>query len=111
MGFGSKAVIEETKPVNIWHEVPQYDEVKNCFISVGSLKAKIELLELEITEVEREVKRGSKKADDIEAAKEASKDKRRELAETKAKLYEAVAYQDWLSFRKEIFKSVAYQTR
>lgn len=113
MGFGTKAVDggKSEDATSVWYEVPQFEEVKTAFIRVGSLKAAIELLELEISEIERGVKRGSRKAGDTDAAKEASKDKRRELAQKKAALYEAQAYQDWLSFRKEIFRSVVFQTR
>lgn len=113
MGFGAKAVDggKSEDVASVWHEAPGFEEVREVFIRVGSLKAAIELLELEISEIERGVKRGSRKADDTDAAKEASKDKRRELAQKKAALYEAQAYQDWLNFRREIFKSVVFQTR
>lgn len=109
MAFGSAAVAEETK--SVWSNTPDYDEVRESFVAVGALKAKVEVLELEISEVERSVKRGSRKADDTDAAKEASKDLRRQLAETKAKLYEAQALLDWYNFRKDIFRTVGYATR
>lgn len=111
MGFGSGAVPEDNKPINVWSEVPQYSEVKDSFIRVGSLKARVELLSIEIDEIERGVKRGSRKAEIGDEAKEASKDKRLELARVKAELHEASAYLDWLNFRRDIFKSVSFSNK
>lgn len=111
MGFGSGAIPEETKPTNVWSEVPEYHEVKAAYVAVGKLKAQSELLSIEIEEIERGVKRGSRKANTVDEAKEASKHKRLELARVKAELHEATAYLDWLNFRRDVLKTVSFANK
>lgn len=111
MAFGGTAVPSGPPNNSRWFDTPDYEEVREAFSLVGRLKAQIEIKEIEIDEVERGVRRGSRKSDDIDAAKEASKDKRRELAELKSKLKIAEYDLDFLNYRKEIFKSVTFSTR
>lgn len=110
MGFGSGAIPDNTLK-SIWTEIPDYSETAAAFKTVGTLKARIELLDIEIDEIERQSRRGSRKADDIDLAKELSAPKRRELAETKAKLKIAEYELEFIQFRKEIFKSVSFASK
>lgn len=94
-----------------WTNSPDYEETKNAFIAVGRIKAQIDLLEIEIDEIERAIKRGSRKADVVDIAKEASATKRRELAELKSQLRIAEYELEFLQFRKDIYKSLLYSSK
>lgn len=109
MAFGSSAT-QET-PKSIWHEIPDYDIVSSAFKLVGALKAKIELLEIEIDEIERKSRGGSRRADDIDTAKELSAGKRKELAQVKSELKIAEYDLEFLNFRRDIFKSVSFSSK
>lgn len=111
MGFGAKATGESGVTVSFWHTAPDYSETRELFTRVGKLKAQIELLEIEIAEQEREIKRGSRKSDIADDAKEASKDKRLQLARVKAALHEAEYDLKFCEYRKEIFKAVSFNTK
>lgn len=111
MAFGDSVKPSPPETASKWHEVPDYTEVRETFNLVGRLKAEIEILDIEIEELERQVKRGSRKADDIDAAKEASKDKRIELARKRAELKIAEYDLDFLQYRKSMFTSINYTNR
>lgn len=106
MAFGD--TVTNTTSAGKWQDPPEYAEVRETYSLVGRLKAEIEVMTMDIEEIEREVKRGSRKAADTDAAKEASKAQRRELSKLKAALVVAQYELDFLNYRKDMLRTLSY---
>lgn len=112
MGFGSRATANTENPlIQLWLTPPDYETSKAAFTRVGVLKAEIEVLEDRVKETERQIKRGSKKADDIDAAKEATVEDREKLTQLKSELHKAEYEIKWLDYHKEIAKLIGFTLR
>lgn len=115
MAFGSAVTkIEETTgevKVNPWNNPPDFSEVRDAIITVGIIEAEIESLNLEISEIKRQIKRGSRKADVTEEAEEATVYQRTQLTNAKSRLAVARANEKWFLYWKEIFKGTSFKER
>lgn len=115
MGFGSGAVPEEKSNrnpfVNMWLNPPDYESAREAFTMVGKLKAEIQLLEGDIKDTEREARKGSRKAEAIDAAKQLTAEERDRLNRLKADLHKWEWQVKWLDYHKEVARLVGFVTR
>ena len=113
MGFGSSAVpgSGNNPIIDMWLNPPNYEDARKAFMAVGKLKAEIQLLEGDIRDTERKARKGSRKAADIDTAKELTTEERERLNNLKAELVKWEWEVKWLDYHKEVAKNVGFITR
>lgn len=92
-----------------WSEAPNIDEVSEVFIGIGSLKARIKKLKVEIDIKSINVKKENPRKPVL--VFEATQDMQKELTELEADLDILEAKRDFLLFHKEMFKQYGYNNR
>ena len=92
-----------------WSEAPDIDEVSEVFIGIGSLKARIKKLKVEIDIKSINVKKENPRKPVL--VFEATQDMQKELTELEADLDILEAKRDFLLFHKEMFKQYGYNNR
>lgn len=92
-----------------WSEAPNIDEVSEVFIGIGSLKARIKKLKVEIDIKSINVKKENPRKPVL--VFEATQDMQKELTELEADLDVLEAKRDFLLFHKEMFKQYGYNNR
>lgn len=114
MGFGSAATkIEETteEKTNPWRNPPDFYDVQSATINVGIIEAEIESLNLEISEIKREIKKGSRKADIVDEAEAATKEQRERLTNAQSRLAVAKAHERWFLYWQKMYLGMIYKER
>lgn len=112
MAFGDKAVPESRNPfVDMWLNPPNYESAKKAFTSVGRLKAEIQLLEGDIKDTERKARGGSRKATDIDSAKELTVEEREKLNQLKSELHKWEWEVKWLQYHADMAKTVGFSVK
>lgn len=96
-------------PADPWTNAPDYEEVRDTMLKIGSVKAKIALLDCQIDELENAVKK--EKPRDTAARYDAAIVQHREKASLVAELHELTARQDWLNFWKDVYRTYTYNQR
>ena len=92
-----------------WSEAPNIDEVNEVFIGIGSLKARIKKLKVQIDIKSINVKKENPRKPVL--VFEATQDMQKELTELEADLDVLEAKRDFLLFHKEMFKQYGYNNR
>lgn len=93
----------------LWTEAPNMDDVNQCFITVGSLKAQIKRLKVTIDEKSIDVKKESPRKPYL--VLEATLPEQKQLAELEAELDIQQAKLDFFNFHKEMFKVYGFVNR
>lgn len=92
-----------------WTQAPNIDEVHECFIEIGKVKAQIKLLRIEIEIDSIPLKKENPRKPHM--ILEGTQEKQRELSRLECRLDELEAQKEFLNFHRDMYKSYAFANR